>query len=153
MDNKTKETVWKLLHRKLYTEDQDGGVNVIFNTDFAKKVWKVIAKVWSEWTNTMLHCDRKQILATQDSSQSRSEGNYLRCLTIRELYRAHCNETLNKTTKSLTKSIKKIRKNLMLTLEVALSCCPRAVKNLKLGGIWIDANSRGKMSSRKLAIK
>jgi len=31
LNNITKVTILKLLHRKLYTEEEDGGVNVIFN--------------------------------------------------------------------------------------------------------------------------
>jgi len=57
MDNKVKETVWKLIHRKLYSEDVDGGVRVIFFTDFAKDTWKAISNLWTKWTTETLRCD------------------------------------------------------------------------------------------------
>jgi len=45
-------TLLKLLHRKLYTEEEDGGVNVIFNTPYLKSLWEIINSIWNNWTTT-----------------------------------------------------------------------------------------------------
>jgi len=47
LNNITNLTILKLLHRKLYTEEEDGGVNVIFNTPYSKSLWEIIKSIWN----------------------------------------------------------------------------------------------------------
>jgi len=84
------------------------------------------------------------VLPPKEATKYHNEKNLLTYITIRELYKAYCNEKLNQTLK-----VKNIRKNLTLTLEVALSRGTWAVKTLELGGKWIKSSSRSKYRTRK----
>jgi len=50
LNNKTKESCWKLLHRKLYAEENDGGITIIYLSSLANKIWNIINNAWSKWT-------------------------------------------------------------------------------------------------------
>jgi len=62
IENKTKETVLKLIHRKLYTTDNDGGTDVIYNTTHSKDIWNIIKLIWKKFTNTKLKSTPKNVL-------------------------------------------------------------------------------------------
>jgi len=62
LDNKTKVTVLKLLHRKLYSNDNDGGISVIYNTTHSIDIWNTIKLVWKDFTNSELNSTPKNIL-------------------------------------------------------------------------------------------
>jgi len=51
LGGKIKETIWKLLHRKLYTPKQDGGKEAVFETSHAKDIWHINSIIWHEWTD------------------------------------------------------------------------------------------------------
>jgi len=148
LNNITKVTILKLLHRKLYTEDEDGGVNVIFNTPYSKSLWEIINSIWKYWTTTgdNFISNPKNILNFAPKSKYLHKKNILTCITIRELYRSYCNEKLNKVTEDLLQSIKRIRKDLTLTLEVALSYGIKDVYGLDLGGKWIRCRTNHRKS-------
>jgi len=110
IENKTKETVLKLIHRKLYTTDNDGGTDVIYNTTHSKDIWNIIKLIWKKFTNTKLKSTPKNVLYNSLNRSNNNAKNYLICTTIREVYRSYCNDILNNIPQDVKQSIKNIRK-------------------------------------------
>jgi len=152
LNNKTKESCWKLLHRKLYTEENDGGIAIIYLSSFSNKVWDLVNKAWYKWTKQQLTTSQKFIF-NFNSKYSYAE-NTLTAITIRELYRTHWNHKLNKIELNTKISIHNIKKELKLTLKVALSYSPTmARKVLSLDYCWLTKNLKlNKLSLKELGI-
>jgi len=136
-NNKTKETCWKLLHRKLYTNERDGGIKIIFENELANKIWDKINQTWKIWTKENLNTEHNQIF--NFNKKYSYEENTLKAITIREIYRSNCNERLNKIDNNYQISLNRIYNELKLCLMVVLDRCPQLAKSaLSLDNTWLD---------------
>ena len=152
LDNKIKETAWKLIHRKLYSSFEDGGIQFIFKSRFAEQVWDGVKKIWSRWYNLPLDVNPNHLFPGRDAStHCPNEANLMKVITIRELYRSQCNEVLNNIPTNLMNSLNTTRRNLIVALDVIVHK-GKKVKQFMLQHKWIKQR-RNKLIVRRKKIK